>query len=134
MKKSITILLILVAFILVGCIGKPGIETETFYVEGYFKDDWGDGKLHEWYSTYVIGAFLTDESSPTGYDIANEGDTHNDYFKIENLPEGEYDLKVYTDYNDGDNLIQLWGTTPNATKHINLTKNSSITILFGEDE
>lgn len=129
MKKSIYILLISLVFIFLSC---TQLNTQTFYIEGYFKDDWGGGELHEWWSPFVVGAFQNGEVK--GYDIANEGDTHNDYFKIENLKPGEYLLKVFTDYTVGQDVTQLWNTTPDATKHINLTKNASITILFGEDE
>jgi hypothetical protein len=129
MKKSIYILLISLVFIFLSC---TQLNTQTFYIEGYVKDDWGDGELHEWSSPFVVGAFQNGEVK--GYDIGNEGDTQNDYFKIENLKPGEYLLKVFTNYTVGQDVTQLWNSTPDATKHINLTKNASITILFGEDE
>lgn len=128
MKKSIYILLVLLTFLFASC---TLLNTQTFYIEGYFKDDYGNGELGDWWSPFVIGAFQNGEIK--GYDIGNEGNTHNDYFKIENLEPGEYILKVYTNYKSGDDVTQLWTTTPDATKHINLTKDASITILFGEN-
>ncbi|KAF2956321.1 hypothetical protein [Marinitoga sp. 38H-ov] len=129
MKKNIFLLLILFVFVLFGC---TQLVLEKYYVEGYFKDDYGNGELGGWWSPFVVGAFQNGEVK--GYDIANEGDTHDDYFKIENLAAGEYTLKVYTNYSDEMNISDLWDDTPNATKHINLTQNASITILFGMDE
>ncbi|SHE77156.1 hypothetical protein SAMN02745164_01119 [Marinitoga hydrogenitolerans DSM 16785] len=135
MKKSFFFISIFfLAFLLYGCMNLN--SEKTYYIEGYFKDDWGDGQLHPWSGKFLILA-LDSSNKIKGYDIANDQESTDDYFKIKNLPEGNYILKVYTDSNnniDENNLEPLLNITPDATKHYNLTNNASITILFGEDD
>ncbi|KLO22083.1 hypothetical protein X275_06765 [Marinitoga sp. 1197] len=136
MKKAFFFIgIFFLVFLLYGCMGLNNEKT-YYYIEGYFKDDQGDGQLHPWSGEFVILA-LDSSNKIKGYDIANDQEPTNDYFKIENLLEGNYILKVYTDANnniDKNNLESLLNNTPDATKHINLTNNASITILFGEND
>ncbi|KLO25149.1 MULTISPECIES: hypothetical protein [unclassified Marinitoga] len=135
MKKAFFFIgIFFLVFLLYGCMDLN--NEKTYYIEGYFKDDWGDGQLHPWSGEFVILA-LDSSNKIKGYDIANDQEPKNDYFKIENLLEGNYILKVYTDANnniDKNDLESLLNNTPDAIKHINLTNNAIITILFGEND
>ncbi|WP_459996738.1 hypothetical protein, partial [Marinitoga arctica] len=134
MKKGVFILFFSFLILFIGCTQLTSLK--TYYIEGYFKDDWGDGQLHPWGGKFAVLA-LNKSGEMEGYDIANDQETTDDYFKIENLPQGEYTLIVYTEANnniDDNNIKLLLENTPDATKHIILTKNVNITILFGEND